>query len=373
MDLFEKDFIKGGIFNHKTNNIFKLFPYTASTSDKGLSSFDSIIGSFVRAIFDLKDPLDVDYEKIINATYNYVSITSKEEKNAFGDIVRRVYFDEKGFLNANSLQTFEYSKNSNNENKISSFLVSVFCEQETIANVINECKKINSNLLDKLIIDALPSLPKNTDKIEYYNINKNIKSLFTEDICFLLKRGAFIQSEITDLLSYYYFHYISQTILCLDKQLYEKDNYNEELYFCLTWEKTSKNRKCYNFGWRKIERLLDSMFTHAVLLDMLNHFCFEKMYCYEDIYQLYSNSNSEIRKQLFDQVLELKQRYENEYIKENVFFNQTIENGDFAALIKKLYPNFYLPCESIPKFYLRTTDKIQMSAHLLLLNPAVKK
>lgn len=350
MDLFEKDFIKGGIFNHKTNNIFKLFPYTASTSDKGLSSFDSIIGSFVRAIFDLKDSSGIDYEKVINATYNYVSITSEEEKNAFGDIVKRVYFDENGFLNANSLLTFEFSKNSNNENKISSFLVSVFCEQETIANVINECKKRNSNLLDKLIIDALPSLPKNTDKIEYYNINKNIKSLFTEDICFLLKRGTFIQSEITDLLSYYYFHYISQTILCLDKQLYEKDNYKEELYFCLTWEKTSKNRKCYNFGWRKIERLLDSMFTHAVLLDMLNHFCFEKMYCYEDIYQLYSNSDSEIRKQLFDQVLELKQRYENEYIKENVFLNQTIENGDFAALIRAFH-------ESIKHQFLNTVRK----------------
>lgn len=336
-DLFEKDFIKGGNFYHKTNNVFKLFPYTGSTSDKGLDNFDSILGAFIRAVFDLQEIKNIEFEEVVVATLKKIEINPEEDKHALHNIIKSFYFTDNGFLKCDSLQTYIYSKNTNNENKVSAYIASVLCDKEVISNSINQSRDRNSNLLDKIIVESLPRLNKNEKTVNYYNMIDDIKILFTEDLCFLIEKGSFNSNEIIELVSYYYFYYVSQAILKLDKTIKDEKYLKEELFFCLSWEKTSKSRKCYKFGWRKIERCLDDMFSHAVLLDMINHIQLEKICCYDDLYQFYSDCNEENRIKLYNQVNELKNKYVNEYITDINFSESEIEFGDLAGLIKAFH------------------------------------
>ena len=352
-ELFTKDFLKGKdkSFQHKTNNVFKLFPYTGSTSDKGLDSFDTIIGAFIRALYNTQEPKKLERDKIIQEALRRVAVDNSDGENELEKIIKTVYFDDNGYLKCDSLQTYEYSKNKNNENKIAAFLVSVLCDRERIIPLINQSKEKNSNLLDQIIVESLPKLNDDNQRSKYYNMDPTIKDLFTDDICFLLEQPAFNSNEILDLLSYYYFYYVSQSLLKLDERLNESDTSKEEIYYCLAWEKTSKNRKCYNYGWRKIERHLDSMFSHAVLLDMLNHFNFGKLCCYDEIFKLYQDSDEGMRKVLYNQILDLKRKYENEYVKEgNLLFESELEYGDLAGLIRAFHGN-------VKKQFLNTVRK----------------
>lgn len=337
-NLFEKDFIKkSGKFIHKTNNVFKLFPYTGSTSDRGLDNFDSILGAFIRSVFDLQEIKNIEFEEVVNATLQKIEINSEEDKYALRNLIKSFYFTENGSLKCDSLQTYTYSKNSNNENKISAYIASVLCDKEVVSNSINQSKDRNSNLLDKIIVESLPLLNKNEKNINYYNMVEDIKPFFTEDLCFLIEKGSFNRNEIIALISYYYFYYISQTILKLDKTIKNEKYLKEELFFCLSWEKTAKNRSCYRFGWRKIERYLDDMFSHAVLLDMINHINLGKICCYDDLYQLYSDYDEEHRIELYNQVNELKNKYVNDYITDCKFSEYEIEYGDLMGLINAFH------------------------------------
>jgi DNA phosphorothioation-dependent restriction protein DptG len=82
------------------------------------------------------------------------------------------------------------------------------------------------------------------------------------------------------------------------------------------------------------------MFTHAVLLDVLNHFNFGKLCGYKDIYQLYQNGDKDMRADFYSQVLDLKHKYETEFIKErNISFEPDPEFGDLAGLIRAFFTN----------------------------------
>ena len=336
-DAFNKSYIQCGNFKHNPT-FFKLFPYITSPSNKDWDSFDYILGAFIRFLKSKKKSKAVEYSDVIDSVLKRVTIDKETERIAFRKLVAKAYFDESGRLKCDTLHTYEYSQNSSTENKLSEFLVSVLCDSEIIEEYISQCKDKSSNLLDQIINESLPILDDSDRKSEYFNMNPRIRELFTEDICFLLEKGTFNGEEIKELLSYYYFFYISQSIFKLDNSLNNKSRSEEELYYCLSWEKTSQTRKCYNYGWKKIERHLDSMFSHAILLDMLNFINFGKQCCYDEIYRIYEDGDSQARTDLYRIVFDLKTKYETEYIKEkNIPFEDVPQNGDFSVLLRAFH------------------------------------
>ncbi len=336
-DAFNKSYIQNGSFKHNPT-VFKLFPYVTSPSNKDWDSFDYILGAFIRYLKSKKKTKAVEYSDVIDSVLERVTIDKETERAAFRRLIEKAYFDESGRLKCDNIHTYEYSQNSSTENKISEFLVSVLCDNEIIEEYISQCKDRSSNLLDQILNESLPVLNDNDRKSEYFNLNPRIRELFTEDICFLLENGTFNGEEITELLSYYYFFYISQSIFKLDNSLENKSRSEEKLYYCLSWEKTSQTRKCYNYGWKKVERHLDSMFSHAILLDMLNFINFGKQCCYDEMYRIYEDSDSKARADLYRMVFDLKTKYETEYIKEkNIPFEAVPQNGDFSVLLKAFH------------------------------------
>ena len=68
----------------------------------------------------------------------------------------------------------------------------------------------------------------------------------------------------------YYFTYTAQTILQLNRFLDGNREKRIPLYFCLEWEKTSQNRRCFQEGWNMLQEAISKIFAHAIVLEILN-------------------------------------------------------------------------------------------------------
>ena len=75
----------------------------------------------------------------------------------------------------------------------------------------------------------------------------------------------------------------------------------DALYYTLDWERTSKTRTAYQFGWEKIKNDLNSLFSHAVTLEILNHHGAEEQLNYVDLAKIFNEENGvEIARQISD-------------------------------------------------------------------------
>lgn len=65
--VFNDNFLSGkdDRFSHKTNKLFNMFPFTGSTQDKIVDSFDNILGAFLRMMYSLKPPKEINRDDII--------------------------------------------------------------------------------------------------------------------------------------------------------------------------------------------------------------------------------------------------------------------------------------------------------------------
>ena len=72
------------------------------------------------------------------------------------------------------------------------------------------------------------------------------------------------------------------------------------IYFCAEWEKTSVTRDCFTRGWKVIDSKLKTMFSHAVLLEMLNQRADGNRYSYHDIWEEYIHSTDEDKKEVIE-------------------------------------------------------------------------
>ena len=60
----------------------------------------------------------------------------------------------------------------------------------------------------------------------------------------------------SNLFAIYYFYYVSQTCVVLDKFCTCKRDEDLELYYALDWEKVNKNRCCCTKGWSSLQSIL---------------------------------------------------------------------------------------------------------------------
>lgn len=121
------------------------------------------------------------------------------------------------------------------------------------------------------------------------------------------------------------------------------------VYFCTEWEKTSMAREGYSQGWRQIERKLNTMFSHAVLLEMLNQTdrdC-DYRYNYYDIIQEYSTASDEDKKRIFSEIENLKEKYISVYAADcDEYKADNYTQDDIQGLIKAFFEDIMLQFET---------------------------
>lgn len=282
---------KNGDLKHKPGNQFKLLPYTTNEKDIA-SDFNGVLGSFSRVISskELKNEFNpkVFIEDILDQIGEYEGIESKE---VLADIIRAIFIDKESLVNFD-IKTMNYIASTKSDEKIAKFLYSIFFNEELRSLALQQYDTNVKNLLYKLALDALPGLKENQYSIDIYKCYLPfIKKLFVKDYKFLIKNEELYKQSLRRFLEYYYMFYISQLVIKLNK--FEKVDLDkpEILYFTLDWESTSKNRTAYKFGWELIKRNIDTLFSHAFLLDILNHHGLYEQLGYKELFDLFNSTD----------------------------------------------------------------------------------
>lgn len=348
-DRFYERFFLGGKFRHislSDKSRFRIFPYSSNTETKNiLNSFDGILGPFIRAVFGWKRPKAIDRETFLDKICENVSFPSTQDKTALLSIIQDIYFENETRLVCNNVDTYKYAVGTTTDQNVSEYLVSALCDRESVKAALGRQRNTNISLLDKLVIENLPELEVDDKLTSYASLFPEIKKLFTKDFEFLAKKDDTDFSSIILLLSYYYFFYTSQVMLHLNR-FCSMDRNITKLYFCVQWEKVSRNREAFKNGWKTIEDKATGMFSHAVLLEMLNQTDSETLYCYDDLLNEYNSLPDEEKAQMFAEIENLKNRYRTGCANSDGFGFSYEENnyrqGDIGSLIRGFFDDIML-------------------------------
>lgn len=261
--------------NHVPDKCFKLYPYKATTKNASPIVYDlaeTISGFFRRAVGISAEALN--YEELCQKVREKIDIEDDEDIDILKDIIRSLFFKGENFQ-ANNIGLYPYQAVVENKSadRIADFLYCVLgLDEEDKLNIKKAEKEYPFNVLEKMVVDSIDSkgedhLPKES---RYYQVKRSIQSRFKEDFGFMLMSGMTSIDDISNVLSFYYFYYVSQCALTLDQFGNGDHNKLETLYFALDWEKVSKNRQCCTEGWDKLSYNISRMFSHAITLEILN-------------------------------------------------------------------------------------------------------
>lgn len=295
---FEQNFkVKKGIgiaedvlkLTHKTNNKFRLFPYKATRKQAApiITHMVDVIGVFLKYILDIETE-EIEYEKLCNKMASKLLDMEEDEKNTFQDIVRILFFGEKGFTGSN-IGTYIYqspnpSKKFNDSVEDLAFFLfyNLGIDEEICRKVKLTMEKHSYNAMEKLVFDSVDRIDAYHQKSHkrYFTVVKCIQGKMKRDFQYMLDAGMTSREDIANLLELYYFFYVSQTCLELNHFCQGQRERVIPLYFALDWEKVNKNRKCYTEGWATLQAAIQKIFSHAVTLELINQHDGDDMYDY---------------------------------------------------------------------------------------------
>ncbi len=269
---------------HKPDNQFKLFSYKASGKTQApiVTDLEDIVsGFFRRALKKKTEPIDI--ETLCDLMLEDVEI-EEDDIPYFREVIQSVFFQNDSFI-ADSIGLYPYQTVTNNKSSenLAFFLFSVMGMNEDDCKMIESLKKDSMlNVLEEMVTRAIElNKVSEADKtVPYFIVKRDIQCRFKEDFYYMLKAGMTSLEDLANLLSVYYFYYVSQTCIILDQFCGGKRDGEEKLYYALDWEKVSKNRKCCEEGWDKLQGSINHMFSHAITLEILNQSDDSQMYDY---------------------------------------------------------------------------------------------
>ena len=281
-------FGENGGLTHKQCSRYKLVPYVANEKTL-VAEFSGVVGAFSRMISnkELKGEFNVDQliEEVAEQIGEYEGSSSRE---VFKDIVRTMFIDGNNLVDFD-IKTINYISSTSADEKIAKFLFSILfdkCLQEEVSKYYDSDV---DNVLYNLVLKALPELKnKEFSTGEYTCYLPFIKELFIKDLKFLLSNEELYKNSIQRFLEYYYMFYVSQLVMKLKN--FEKADVTkvDKLYYTLSWESTSKNRTAYQFGWEKLKGSVNSLFSHAVTLELLNYHNLDKQLGYIQLAEIFN-------------------------------------------------------------------------------------
>lgn len=320
---------------HRQGNKYKLLPYAANEKTL-VSDFSGVLGAFSRFISDkeLKEEFNINsfINEVTDEIAEYEGDTSKE---TFKDIIRSMFIDGNNLVDFH-IKTINYISSTNADEKIARFLYSTLFDESLKDKVKIHYDRNVNNILYKLVLKALPELKeKSFTTNEYKCYMPFIKELFKKDFEFLIENEDIYKNSLKRFIEYYYMFYVSQLAIKLNK--FEKADLTkaDKIYYTLGWESTSKNRTAYKFGWDLLKNNVNSLFSHAIVLEMLNHHGLDKQLGYVDLAKIYSDMNTE---EISNEIEEIFNAYINEIkdkpwgeFKEN---NRNTEINGFKSVYK---------------------------------------
>ena len=301
-----RDFFKftGKGLTHKQGNKYKLLPYVANEKTL-VSEFSGVVGSFSRLASEKKLDGSFEIENFLEEVVDQIGEYEAEpSKEAFKDIVRSIFIDNDSLVDFD-VKTINYIPSTSADDKVAKFLYSVLFDDSLKEEVSIQYNKECENVLYKLVLKALPELKEEKRAIgEYKCYLPYVKEQFIKDFKFLLSQEDLYKNSLKRILEYYYMFYVSQLAMKLDEFENADLTRPTKLYYTLDWERTSKTRTAHQFGWEKLKNNIDSLFSHAVVLEMLNHNEIEEQLGYIELAQLFENIDKNVLSQQIEQLIE---------------------------------------------------------------------
>lgn len=314
---------------HFTGTKFKLLPYVANEKTL-VSKFNGVVGAFSRIICDkeLNNEFNANefIENVVDEVGEFENTIAKE---VFKDIVKTLFVEKENLVYFD-IKTINYITSTNTDIKIAKFLYSIFFDNELKSLVVEHYDKNIENILYKLVLNVLPELRDNSTIVEEYKCYfPFIKELFVSDFKFLIQNEDLYKNSLKRFLEYYYMFYVSQLSIKLGK--FEKADVTkpDTLYYTLDWESTSKNRTAYKFGWELLKSDVESLFSHAITLEFLNHHGLNEQLGYVELFNTF---NSEDENEISEQIENLYENYKNRITDKNwqCFKKRDKDSGNIA-------------------------------------------
>lgn len=287
---------------HKQGSRFKLLPYAANEKTL-VSEFSGVVGGFSRFISDKEIKGDFNIDEFLEEVSEAVEYEGENSREAFKDIVKTMFIEDNQLVDFD-IKTLNYISSTKADEKIASFLYSVLFSDELKSEALKHYDRNVNNILYKLVLKALPTLKDKKYSIgEYECYVPFVRELFIKDFKFLIQHEDLYKDSLKRVLEYYYMFYVSQLAIKLDK--FEKADLNEveKVYYTLSWESTSKNRTAYRLGWQLLKGKVNSLFSHAVALEILNTNNSEDQLGYVQLAEVYKTiSKEEIEENLKEAV-----------------------------------------------------------------------
>lgn len=265
----------GTKLTHFSGKRFKLFPFIANNNSEPVRDLNELVGRYLSQI-DGKEPIPISAEELINKLKqdNDTEIELGRE-NIFEQVVRHMFFDKEGKIRPINLRMLAQTPCvESSECKLADYLVDVLGDAGILKQYItNASEKVDaqSNALERFAASKLETKPSSRKPgNEYQRITTAVQRKFEADFEYILGARNRTRDYLIPLLEFYYFTYTAQTILQLNRFLEGDRGSCIPLYFCLEWEKTSQNRRCFSEGWNALQDALKCIFAHAITLEILN-------------------------------------------------------------------------------------------------------
>lgn len=322
----------GNGLTHSHGHQFKLLPYVANEKHL-VSEFSGVVGSFSRIISDKKLTKEFNVDDFLQEVSEQIGEYEGEfSEDKFKDIIKTMFIDH-GRLIEFDINTMNYITSTTTDEKIANFLYSILFDHSLKAEVKKQYSKEIDNILYQLVLKSLPELKDEVTSVGGYNCYlPYVKDLFIKDFKFILSSDDLYKTSLKRFLEYYYLFYVSQLIMKLNQ--FEKADLTKpsKLYYTLDWERTSKTRTAYQFGWEKLKGSTNTLFSHAITLEMLNHIEAEKQLGYHELATLLSSDSSNDLVQSIKELIELYQGNINIDWDKFKFTNQETENSNVTVI-----------------------------------------
>ena len=260
-----------GKLHHKQAIRLKLFPYVSQNNP--VEDFERLVGTFLCRIED-KKPKGISVSELVERLKEDTDIGVGKEQ-LFYETVKQIFFDSAEQIRALNLQLLMQNRCKEIcEEKLAEYLVDVLGDKVNLNNVLQNAlqkSEKDSNVFERLAVSKLEYIPENNSSSNhYFRVVDSLAELFSKDFAFVLDSQTRTREYLVSLLEFYCFTYTAQVCMQLNRLTEGERSKNVPLYFCLEWEKTSQSRLCYSQGWQQLQKAMEKMFAHAVVLEILN-------------------------------------------------------------------------------------------------------
>lgn len=265
----------GTKLTHHSGKRLKLFPFIANNNIEPVRNLSVLVGRYLSQI-DHKEPIAITPDELIQKMKDDDEIEIElGYEEIFEQVVRHMFFDKEGKIRPINLKMLLQTPcEETSECRLADYLVDVLGDVNVLQkHMVNASEQVyaQSNALERFAASKLESKPSSRKPgNEYKRITYAVKQKFEEDFEYILGARNRTRDYLIPLLEFYYFTYTAQTVLQLNRFLEGERTKCIPLYFCLEWEKTSQNRKCFSEGWNVLQDAVKRIFAHAITLEILN-------------------------------------------------------------------------------------------------------